>query len=110
MIIKQASQVPLKPVTKGIGIRWLLAPQDGTPNYAMRIIEIQAGIVFKPHHHPYEHEIYVLSGQGVVTNPQGDVAEMKPGTVLLIQPDEPHGYRNTGDTVLQFICIIPNPK
>jgi quercetin dioxygenase-like cupin family protein len=106
MLSKYVAEVPLEDVQPGIGIRWLLAKQDGAPNFAMRVIEIAPGVVFTPHHHPYEHEIYVLAGEGRVTGSEQEV-EMKPGTVLLVMPDEIHGYQNTGDETLKFICVIP---
>ena len=107
MLIKDTVQVPAQVVQEGIGIRWLIAEKEGAPNFAMRVIELQPGVVFTPHHHPYEHEIYVLEGEGVVTNPDGDVGVMQPGVFVFVPPDEIHGYRNTGDQPLKFICVIP---
>jgi len=107
MLVKHAASVEPQQLREGVGIRWLLASPDGAPNFAMRLIELQPGIVFEPHAHPFEHEIYVLEGAGMVTTPAGDSGVMEPGVSLLIMPDEPHGYRNTGDTALKFICVIP---
>ena len=107
MLIKDTAQVPAQVVQEGIGIRWLIAEKEGAPNFAMRVIELQPGVVFTPHQHPYEHEIYVLEGEGVVTNPEGDVDAMRPGVFVLVPPDEIHGYRNTGNQPLKFICVIP---
>ena len=107
MLLKDASSVTPQPVQDGIRIRWLLTEKEGAPNFAMRVIEIDAGVAFPPHHHPYEHEIYVLEGQGVATTPEGDAGRLEPGKFLLVKPDEVHGYRNTGTTTLKFICVIP---
>jgi quercetin dioxygenase-like cupin family protein len=107
MLVNEASNITPEAVREGIGIRWLITDKEGAPNFAMRVIELQPGVVFAPHQHPYEHEIYVLEGEGVATNPNGDVGDMKPGVFLLVPPDEMHGYRNTGDTPLKFICVIP---
>ena len=109
MLVKQAADVRLDEVQEGIGIRWVLTKRDGAPNFSLRIIEIASGVVFAPHQHPSEHEISVLEGQGVVTGPQGEL-EMQPGAVLFVAPDELHGYRNTGDVTLKFICVIPLPS
>ena len=94
-------------VQEGIRIRWLLTEKEGAPNFAMRVIEIDPGVVFNPHQHPYEHEIYVLEGSGVLTSPEGDVGNMEPGKFVLVPPDETHGYRAIGDATLKFICVIP---
>ncbi len=107
MIVKEVSQVPLDPVMPGVGIRWVLTQADGAPNYVMRVIELAPGTLFKPHHHPYEHEIYVLEGEGVLLDEQGEVASLKPGQAVLVPPDRMHGYKNTGTGTLKFICVIP---
>ncbi|MEA3309954.1 MAG: cupin domain-containing protein [Chloroflexota bacterium] len=108
MLVKESVAVPLEAVQAGIGIRWLLRQADGAPNFAMRLIEIEPGVVFKMHQHPYEHEIYVLTGEGVVVGVAGE-QRMSPGVALLVLPDELHGYRNVGAETLKFICVIPNP-
>lgn len=107
MLLKKVTDVPLEPVIKGIGIRWLLTDKDGAPNFAMRLIEIQPGVRFNPHQHPYEHEIFILEGQGDLLGPEGVVGEMRPGLALLVPPDAVHGYQNTGAAPLKFICVIP---
>ncbi len=75
MYLNDASAVEPEVVHEGIRIRWLLTQKEGAPNFAMRD-RADPGVVFAPHHHPYEHEIYVLGGSGVVTNPDGDAGEM----------------------------------
>ncbi|HNT73991.1 MAG TPA: cupin domain-containing protein [Anaerolineae bacterium] len=110
MLLKDIAQSQAQSTAPGIGIHWLITRKEGAPNFTMRVIEIAPGVVFAPHQHPYEHEIYVLEGRGVVTNPAGDVGAMQPGVYLLVPPDEPHGYRNTGEQTLKFICVIPNPQ
>lgn len=96
-------------VDEGITIRWVIGEPEGAPNFAMRVVEFESGAVFDTHQHPYEHEIFVLEGEGVVQGPEGEVA-MRPGVALYVPPDEPHGYRNPGDGSLRFICVIPHPE
>ena len=107
MFVKETASVEPQQVQPGTRIRWLITEKEGAPNFAMRVIEIDPGVVFKPHEHPYEHEIYVLEGSGMLTNPEGDVDELSPNKFVLVPPDEVHGYRNTGDATLKFICVIP---
>ncbi len=64
---------------------------------------------YSPHQHPYEHEIFVLEGEGVAEGPDGE-HPMRPGVALYIPPNERHGYRNTGPGPLRFICVIPHPE
>ncbi|MDF1515735.1 MAG: cupin domain-containing protein [Anaerolineae bacterium] len=110
MYINQTDAITPEVVREGVHIRWLITSKDGAPNFAMRVIELAPGIVFQPHQHPFEHEIYVLEGEGFVTNPSGDAGKMEPGKFLFVPADESHGYRNTGAVTLKFICVIPNQE
>ena len=107
MLSRDYRSVPAEPVMEGITIRWVIGRPEGAPNFAMRVIEFEPGAVFARHQHPYEHEIFVLEGEGVADGPGGEVP-MRPGAALYIPPDEIHGYRNTGAGMLRFICVIPH--
>jgi quercetin dioxygenase-like cupin family protein len=109
MLGRDYQEVPAEPVSDGITIRWVVGQPEGAPNFAMRVIEFEPGVVFARHQHPYEHEIFVLEGEGVAEGPKGEVP-MQPGAALYIAPDELHGYRNTGEGVLRFICVIPHQE
>ncbi len=109
MFIKPVSTVPLEPAQEGIGIRWLIAARDGAPNFAMRVIEVEPGVTFAPHAHPWEHEIYVLEGEGLLLGAEGE-QPMAPEQAIFVPPDVLHGYRNIGERTLKFICVIPNPQ
>jgi len=98
--------VAAEPVSDGITIRWVIGQPEGAPNFAMRVIEFESGAVFEPHQHPYEHEIFVLDGEGIV-EVAGERSPMRPGRVIYVPPNEMHGYQNTGNAVLRFICVIP---
>ncbi|MDY6877189.1 MAG: cupin domain-containing protein [Chloroflexota bacterium] len=100
-------KVPAEAAGEGITIRWVIGQPEGAPNFAMRVIEFQPGAVFARHQHPFEHEIFVLEGEGVAEGPGGEVP-MRPGVALYVPPDEPHGYRNSGGQTLRFICVIPH--
>ncbi len=92
---------------QGCQVRWLVGAADGAPNFAMRQFEVAPGGFTPRHFHPYEHEVYVLEGEGVVY--EGDVSHpLKAGDVVYVQPDEVHQFRNVGDTPLKFLCLIPH--
>lgn len=91
----------------GCKVRWLVGEKDGAPTFAMREFEVEPGGYTPRHFHPYEHEVFVLEGQGVVL--EDDVPHpLRPGVVVLVKPDEVHQFRNTGSTLLKFLCLIPN--
>ncbi len=107
MLSKNYLDVPKEAVGDDKSIRWVIGKPEGAPNFAMRVIEFEQGAVFETHQHPFEHEIFVIEGEGVAEGPEGECL-MRPGVSLYIPPDEPHGYRNTGEGPLRFICVIPH--
>lgn len=97
-------------IAPGATIRWLIDDDhDGAPTYALRMIELAPG-GHSPHHaHPYEHENFVVEGQGQVLL-DGEWHDLKPGDVVFMPPDMEHQYRNAGDSTFKFLCGIPVKK
>lgn len=111
MKVQSTQDVKLQDVAmdgaEGCKVRWLLSRDDGAPSFAMRQFEVEPGGHTPRHHHPYEHEIYVIEGEGEVY--ENDVAHpIRSGDVVLVQPDDLHQFRNTGEKPLKFLCLIPN--
>jgi quercetin dioxygenase-like cupin family protein len=93
----------------GVRIHWVIDKRRGAENFAMRVFEVAPGVSTPYHHHWYEQEMYFLEGEGIAVGPQGEQA-LSPGTVLWVQPDEPHAIKNTGAAPMKFICCIPTKK
>jgi len=91
----------------GVKIRWIITKEDGAPNFAMREFELAPGGHTPYHAHGWEHEVFVLAGEGVAV---GDAEEfpLEPGTVVLVPPNEKHNFQNTGAEVLRFLCVVPH--
>jgi len=111
MKVCNTQEVEAKPVemegASGCTVRWLVDENDGAPNFAMRQFEVQPGGHTPRHSHPYEHEVYVLSGSGVVY--EGELERpLQAGDVVYVAPDEVHQFRNTGASPLRFLCMVPN--
>ena len=111
MQIKSHAQVESQEVNMegaaGCRVRWLVGEADHAPNFAMREFEVEPGGHTPKHFHPYEHEVFVLEGNGVVVD--GD--EEKPlsaGDVVYVAPNDVHQFRNDGDRPMRFLCLIPN--
>lgn len=104
-------QVPVDmPGSQGCKVRWLVGQPDGAPNFAMRQFEVAAGGHTPRHSHPYEHEIFVLEGEGVAVEGTTE-RRMRAGDVLYVAPDEIHQFRNTSGATLKFLCLVPHmPK
>lgn len=111
MKVDHYERVAQAPVTmegsSGCQVRWLVDEKQGAPNFAMRQFEVAPGGFTPRHSHPYEHEVFVLEGEGVVL--EGDVEHpLRPGDFVLVTPDEVHQFRNTGQSPLKFLCLVPN--
>jgi len=88
-------------------VRKLIGEADGAPSFSMRQFEVAPGGHTPRHQHPYEHEVYVISGRGAVM--EGDEARpIAMGDVIFVAPGEEHQFRNTGDEPLRFLCLVPN--
>ncbi|NLO12058.1 MAG: cupin domain-containing protein [Candidatus Cloacimonetes bacterium] len=93
----------------GAKIRWLVGQKDGAPNFALRLFEVEPG-GHTPHHvHEWEHEMYVLSGQGKIVTDRGEFV-FGPDDAMYVDPNMRHSFHNTGDELLRFLCIIPHDK
>lgn len=95
------------PEAPGTSIRWLIDDDhDGAPIYALRMIEVEPGGHTPRHSHPYEHENFVVAGQGrVLVN--GEWRAVQAGDVIFVPGEMEHTYENTGDTPFRFLCGIP---
>jgi len=90
----------------GAYVRWLISPRTGAKNFAMRYFRIEPDGSSPLHSHPYEHEIFVLKGNGKLRVDK-DVHEISQGNFYLIDNNLVHQFTNTGDTDLEFLCMIP---
>ncbi len=110
MNVKTTGQVEEQTVTmpgsSDCTVRWLVGEDDQAPNFAMRKFKVEPGGYTPRHSHPYEHEIYVIKGQGVVME-DDEQHPLGPGSVVYVKPDEVHQFRNTGDEPLEFLCMVP---
>ena len=104
---KVEQQTVLMKGARGCTVRWLISDCDGADNFAMRQFEV-APVGHTPlHTHPYEHEVYVLEGNGVVV--EGDQEHpIAAGDVVLVCPDELHQFKNPNARTLRFLCMVPN--
>jgi len=80
--------------------------EDGAPNFAMRVIEVESGHATPYHQHEWEHEVFVLAGEGVVRRDDGESA-IGEGCVVFVPGMEMHQFANRGTEPLRFICVVP---
>lgn len=106
--MKVSNYRDIEPVEEVNGVfkREVITAGDGAPNFCMRVFEVDKGSSTPSHSHTWEHEVFILSGRGVVVGKQGATPISKE-SVVFIAPEETHCFVNTGNEPLRFICVIP---
>jgi len=92
---------------EGIRVRWLIMKEDGAPNFAMRLFELQPKGHSPLHSHNWEHEVYILEGNCEVKC-EGQKKNASNGYVVFIPPNAMHQFSNVGKSTLKFLCLVPH--
>ncbi len=94
--------------TKGVEFRPLIAENVEAPNFYMRLFDVAPGGNTPSHIHDWEHEVYVVKGQGkiVLADREEPLSE---GDAVLVSPNEQHQFVNDSASVMRMICVIPRP-
>jgi quercetin dioxygenase-like cupin family protein len=110
MKVERSAKIAKKPVTaegaKGVEIRVLISKADGAPTFAMRMFEIEPGGHTPLHRHPHEHEVFILEGRGTFVH-EGRDYPLAPEDVVFVPGDHEHCFKNTGHSLLRFLCLVP---
>jgi quercetin dioxygenase-like cupin family protein len=108
-IVKNFIEVLEEPVemegAKNAFIRWLIKG----PNFHLRYFRIEKGGNSPRHSHNYEHEIFVLKGDGKIFI-DGEDYYISSNFFIYVPPNKEHQIINNGETDLEFLCVIPNVK
>ena len=99
-------ETPSEKGLKDVKLRWLISKKDGAKNFAMRLFEVKPGGYTPLHQHDWEHEVFILEGNGTAKNKEKDIG-FKQGDFFFVKAMEWHQFVNTGDKTLKFLCLIP---
>jgi quercetin dioxygenase-like cupin family protein len=92
-----------------VKIRWLITKEMGAENFAMRMFEIEQGGYTPFHIHNWEHEVFILDGEGLLVA-EDEERLFRAGDVIFISPNDKHQFRNTGKSLMKILCLIPYTK
>lgn len=106
--MKISNYLDAKPTQEVPGVvkREVINAADGAPNFCMRVFDVEPGSSTPFHSHQWEHEVFVLSGEGVVKS-EGKETQIARDSVIFVEPNEQHCFLNSGKKPLRFICVIP---
>jgi len=109
MKLISSTSVEAKEANEGaskLKVRWLITEEIGAPNFAMRLFEMAPNGFSPKHTHPWEHEVFILEGEGTVLGGKEE-RKFKAGDAIFVPPDELHQFRNTGNKTVKFLCLVP---
>jgi quercetin dioxygenase-like cupin family protein len=92
---------------RGVSKQVPVGVADGSPTMSLRVFTVEPGGHTPYHSHPWEHINYILAGNGELRNADGSPRPVRAGDFALVLPNEEHQFYNSGDTDLQFICMVP---
>jgi len=107
--IFQYSDIKAEKANEGaskLKVRWLITKEMGAENFAMRLFEMKPEGYSPFHSHPWEHEVFILEGEGFVVGEKSK-KKFKAGDVIFILPNEKHQFRNGGKKTVKFLCLVP---
>ncbi len=112
MIVKHYTDVPAKRVEEGASnttIRWLIAGDDGAPHFHMRLFEIGPDGSTPTHAHDWEHEVFILEGEGKLVGEKTRFS-LKTGDAVFVPGGEIHHFESSGGHTMKMLCLVPARK
>jgi quercetin dioxygenase-like cupin family protein len=106
MLVRRLTDVPASPAYEGIEKRVVIGPRQGAPTFVMRVFDLAPGTSTAFHTHDWEHEVFVLGGQGMAVDRHGETA-LVPGDAIFVVPNEQHCFKNPGREAFRFMCLVP---
>ncbi|MDY0074697.1 MAG: cupin domain-containing protein [Acholeplasmataceae bacterium] len=94
------------PAVKNASIKVLVSPKEGWEGYVMRVLEVGSFGYTPKHQHPWPHINYIIEGEGELMI-AGKSEKITAGSYAYVPGDTLHQFRNLGERVLKFICIVP---
>ncbi len=87
-------------------IRWLITKEMGAPHFVMRLFEMEPDGYSPLHTHEWEHEVFILEGEGTVFDGKS-ATPLQAGDVVFVPQNELHQFKNNREKPLKFLCLIP---
>jgi quercetin dioxygenase-like cupin family protein len=106
MKVQNYRQVKAMTAAPGVTMRVVAGPAEKAPTFVMRVFEIQSGSSTPLHAHPWEHEVFVLSGKGILRS-EGRETPLMEGDTVIVLPNEQHSFLGIGRDIFRLICVVP---
>jgi len=100
------SKVVNHPEAKDASIKVLVSPKEGWEGHVMRVLEVEENGYTPKHSHPWPHINYIIEGSGELMI-DGVVHPVSAGSYAYVPLDTLHQFKNVGQGIFKFICIVP---
>ncbi len=94
------------PKVKDTKMKVAISPKEGWEGHVMRIMEVESKGYTPKHSHPWPHINYVIEGEGTLLL-NGKENPIKAGSYAYVPAGQTHQFKNIGETMFKFICIVP---
>jgi quercetin dioxygenase-like cupin family protein len=86
--VKEVDVTPVELMGKAKStIQWAITQEDGAPNFEMRYISLSAGSTTPFHAHPWEHEVYIVKGEGLLKDKDNNESTIKKDDFVFVKPN-----------------------
>lgn len=104
---QDAAEINLdSPEIKGVLLRVLIGPDDGSNNMVMRYFTVLPEGHTPFHSHAFEHVIRIVKGKGIVQDEEGKEIMLEEGQSFFVSEGEKHQFINPFQQPFGFLCII----
>lgn len=109
MTIKKLQDVPFADLQgyDGVKKQIVIGPADGSDEIVMRYFTLDPEGSSPYHSHDWPHLVRIEKGSGVMLDAQKNASPVNAGDYIFVQSNSYHCFKNTGDSTLSFICIVP---
>ena len=99
------------PGVSGVRMAVMFGREHGAPHFSLRQFIVAPGGHSPRHSHDYEHEVYIVSGGGMVLL-GGREHPVRAGDVVYVPADEEHQFRaspsgGNAPGGMTFLCLVP---
>jgi quercetin dioxygenase-like cupin family protein len=106
MKIQNYRQVKGLAAAPGVTMHVVAGPAEKAPTFVMRVFEIEKGSATPLHTHPWEHEVFIFEGKGILKSGSKETP-LAEGDAAVVLPNEQHSFINAGQEMLRLICVVP---
>ncbi|MGD0780970.1 MAG: cupin domain-containing protein [Dehalococcoidales bacterium] len=106
MKVQNYRQVKGLTAAPGVTMRVVAGPAEKAPTFVMRVFEIEEGSATPLHTHPWEHEVFIFEGKGILKSGDKETP-LGVGDAAVVLPNEQHSFINAGKEMLRLICVVP---